>query len=152
MNQQQLNTEKLKFKIGISGLYWDKKPQYSIRINDIEVVNSFIKSSSHVVDYVEFEFDVVEDQEFILDIYLLNKTIQDTVLDSDGKILKDMILNIESIEIDGIELEYLKWSESKFYPLESERPVLVKCLNLGWNGNYRIEISSPFYLWLLEKM
>lgn len=152
MNLQLLNTEKLNFKIGISGLYWDKKPQYSIRINDIEIVNSIISSSSYAIEYQEFEYDVPEDHEFNLDIYLCNKTNSDTITDPDGTVTKDMLLNIESIEIDGIELEFLKWSQSTFFPLVDDKPILNNCVNLGWNGYYRITITSPFYLWLLEKM
>ena len=63
-----------------------------------------------------------------------------------------MLLNIESIEIDGIELGFIKWSESIFLPTDCDRPVLKTCVNLGWNGTYRLTLASPFYLWLLEKM
>jgi hypothetical protein len=148
MNQQQLET--LTFKIGLSGLYWDKAPQYSIHINNDDLVESTIDRGSIV--YHEFTYTLKSDQEFNLDIRLLNKTNADTITDSEQNIVKDMLLNIESIEIDGIELEYLKWSESVFIPEDPTRPTLKKCVNLGWNGVYRLSMSSPFYLWLLEKM
>ena len=90
-------------------------------------------------------------QEYNLDIRLLNKTDSDTILNDEDKIVKDMLLNIEHIEIDGIEIEFLKWSESVFLPDNPQRPALNGCLNLGWNGTYRLKFTSPFYLWLLEK-
>ena len=141
--------EKLHFKIGVSGSYWDKLPQFKICINEAEIVNSVATKD---IQYFEFDAEVIQEQTFTLDIWLLNKTDSDTVLDADNKILKDMLLNIESIEVDGIDLEFLKWSESEFMPQDSTRPVLKNCVNLGWNGFYRLSISSPFYLWLLEKM
>lgn len=148
MNLQQPK-EKLHFKIGVSGSYWDKLPQFKFCINDSEIVNSVAITD---IQYFEFDAEVIEGQTFTLDIWLLNKTDSDTVLDAGDKIIKDMLLNIESIEVDGIELEFLKWSESEFIPQDSTRPVLKNCVNLGWNGFYRLSISSPFYLWLLEKM
>jgi hypothetical protein len=152
MNQQQPETETLSFKIGLSGLYWDKKPQYSIHINTDTVINSVIEKASLQVVYHEFNYTVESGQDIILDIKLLNKTDADTVQDSEKNIINDMLLNIESIEIDGIELEFLKWSESVFTPEDPARPTLKKCVNLGWNGVYRLPMTSPFYLWLLEKM
>lgn len=148
MNLQQPK-EKLHFKIGVSGSYWDKLPQFKFCINEAEIVSSVATTD---IQYFEFDAEVIQDQTFTLDIWLLNKTDSDTVLDADNKILKDMLLNIESIEVDGIDLEFLKWSESEFIPQDSTRPVLKNCVNLGWNGFYRLSISSPFYLWLLEKM
>jgi len=144
-----LPKEKLHFKIGVSGSYWDKLPQFKCCINDCEIVNS---AATGNIQHFEFDAEVIEDQTFTLDIWLLNKTDSDTVLDSDNNIIKDMLLNIESIEIDGIDLEFLKWSESEFIPQDPDRPILKNCINLGWNGFYRLTISSPFYLWLLEKM
>lgn len=148
MNLQQ-HKEQLHFKIGVSGLFWDKPPHFKFCINDVERVNAF---ASDTTQYHEFNVEIEHDQTFNLDIWLLNKTDSDTVLNSDNEIVKDLLLNIDSIEIDGIELDGLKWSESIFIPIDPARPVLDNCVNLGWNGYYRLTMSSPFYLWLLEKM
>lgn len=141
--------EKLHFKIGVSGSYWGESPQFKICINESEIVNSV---ANRDIQYFEFDTEVAENQTFTLDIWLLNKTDSDTVLDEGNAIIKDMLLNIASIEVDGIELEFLKWSESEFIPQDSTRPILKNCVNLGWNGYYRLTLTSPFYLWLLEKM
>lgn len=153
MNQPRLDFESLSFKIGISGTYWGKKPQYEILINDTVVAQKEISQESKKVEYTEFKFDIEEDKEFILSIRLTNKEDSDTVLDETNTvILKDMLLNIESIEIEDIELEFLKWTLSSFVPDDPKRPKLECCVNLGWNGSYKIVIGSPFYLWLLENM
>ena len=69
-----------------------------------------------------------------------------------SEILQDMLLNIESLEIDDIELGTIKWTASKFVGDDPARPVLEACVNLGWNGSYMLEFKTPYYLWLLENM
>jgi hypothetical protein len=74
-------------------------------------------------------------------------------------------LNIDSIEIDEIDLGSLLWTASKYYPnypvvyktkMQSEGvnlPELVdNCVNLGWNGKWTLPFQSPFYIWLLENI
>lgn len=145
--------ETLAFKIGISGTYWGKRPQYSILIDNHEIATGFIKNDSDQVEYLTFTASIAENQEHCLQIKLLNKDIYDTVENADKTaILKDMLLNIHSVEIDEISLEHLMWSASKFIADDSHRPTLEQCVNLGWNGAYTLTFSSPFYLWLLENM
>ena len=151
MNQLQHNVESLAFKIGISGTYWGKKPQYEILINDNVLIKKEISGSNKELEYSEFNYDIEDN--FVITIRLTNKEDSDTILDETNTIiLKDMLLNIESIEIEGIELEFLKWTASSFTPDDLKRPILKSCVNLGWNGSYQLPISSPFYLWLLENM
>ena len=153
MSQPQPNTEPLTFRVGLSGTYWDRKPAYSISIDGVEQVSAIIAADSGVVEYAEFTVAVTEDQEHLLEIKLLNKTDDDTVQSADKtEIVKDMLLNIESISIDDIELGQIKWDQSEFVPVDPARPVLKECVNLGWNGSYQLKFNSPFYLWLLEKM
>jgi len=149
MNQLQHEVETLSFKIGLSGTYWGKIPQYSILINDIIVAEGMISNA----ELIEFDYSFIQNTEFSLSIRLNNKEDSDTILnESNTEIVKDMLLNIDSIEIDGIEIETLKWSQSKFFPDNPARPILDNCVNLGWNGTYKLNMTSPFYLWLLENM
>lgn len=153
MNQIRPDSESLTFKIGLSGTYWGKKPQYSISLNKIKHHSSEITEPSDQVFYIEFQAECTEDSDNILEIRLENKEDSDTVQDSEKTvILKDMLLNIHSIEIDEIAMDYLMWSKSHFLPDDADRPVLNHCVNLGWNGTYTFKFTSPFYLWLLESM
>lgn len=153
---QQPNKEKLTFKIGLSGTYWDKKPQYSILINNEKVNSGFITTDNNQVSYIDFECELEEEQDHQLIIRLENKTDSDTVKNPTfGEpyiIEKDLLLNIVSIEIDFISLGNLLWSASKFVADDPNRPELTNCVNLGWNGSYILPFRSPFYLWLLENM
>lgn len=103
------------------------------------------------LSYVEFSADLIEDQEYCLKIRLENKTNADTIIQG-SEIVKDMLLNIDSIEIDGIELGEIKWNGSEFVADDPSRETLDRCVNLGWNGSYQLKFTSPFYLWLLENM
>jgi len=156
MNQIQPKLENIHFKIGLSGTYWGKKPQYEILINDKKIVDGTIKNPQGVTEFFEFSADLEEDKTHNLQIRLLNKTDHDVVKDRDDKdnfnIVKDMLLNIDGICIDDIDIAHLIWTESKFVGDDPQRPILKNCINLGWNGTYELEFSSPFYLWLLEKM
>lgn len=148
MSQRQ-QFEALKFKIGLSGTFWDKQPNFSIFLDDSLYATGTASSN---IEYICFNANLAEQLSHKLKIRLTNKSDSDTVTDTDGNIIKDMLLNIDSIEIDDIELGQLKWSLSEFLPDDATtRPVLKNCVNLGWNGTYTLEFDSPYYLWLLEK-
>lgn len=158
-----METEKLKFKIGLSSTGTEKHPHFRISLNKEEKISASLESND--VSYYEFDAEVAEG-ELILDIEFLNKGFGDTVIDEQGNILSDLILNIESIEIDEIELSTLKWSNSEYRPIYPSKHVIsvlketgkkpddvVKnCVNLGWNGKWSLPFQSPFYIWLLENM
>jgi hypothetical protein len=68
-----------------------------------------------------------------------------------------MLLNIDDIVIDDISLGHLLWSADYLldHPQEYQGQTITKldnCVNLGWNGTYVINFTSPFYVWLLEKL
>jgi hypothetical protein len=150
MNQAQSEKETLTFKIGLSGTYWDRPPRYTVLIDKVKVAEGFAEKE---VSYIEFSHDLEDDKSHSINIRLENKTLLDVVESEDKTtIIKDMLLNIESISIDDVELGQLMWDKSKFVGDEPNRPVLSNCVNLGWNGTYTLEFSCPFYLWLLENM
>jgi len=145
--------EKLHYKIGLSGTYWDKKPIYSILVNDQVKETRQIDTASDEVFFIEFDCEVLEGP-CTLKIRLENKENPDTVTDDTTEefvILKDMLLNIESVEIDEIDLGNLLFT-AKFIGDDPSRPVLDKCKHLGWNGAWTLEFTSPFYIWLLENI
>lgn len=141
--------ETLTFRIGLSGTFWDKVPQFSILIDNQNYISGQVDSTE--TKYFEFTVDLEEDKTFTLKIRLENKTDSDTVQNENKtEILKDMLLNIDQIEIDDIDLADLKWTHSEFIADDTTRPTLKKCVNLGWNGSYELKFRTPFYLWLLE--
>lgn len=150
--------ESLHFRIGLSGTYWDKKPQYSIAIGDEVVKSGTITGASDETEYIEFDYETDADAP-CLKISLLNKTDQDTVQNEDKTaIVKDLLLNIVSVELDEIDLGDLIYNLSEYHlncpvDYQGETTQIVKnCVNLGWNGTWQLQWINPFYIWLLENI
>jgi hypothetical protein len=148
-----MNEEKLSFVVALSGTFWDRRPQFSIWLDDHQVVNSEITSTAQQ----NFNFErTIDEGAHTLKIRLENKTTSDTVIEK-GEVIKDMLLNIDDITIDDISLGNLLWSAE--YVLDKKQTYkgqeidhLDGCVNLGWNGTYTLKFTSPFYIWLLEKL
>jgi hypothetical protein len=148
-----MNEEKLSFVVSLSGTFWEKRPQFSIWLDDHQVVSSEIASTA--IQSVTFE-RTVDEGAHTLKIRLENKTDQDTVVEN-GSVVKDMLLNIDDIVIDDISLGSILWTAE--YKLDAPHEYqgktidhLDNCVNLGWNGTYILDFTTPFYIWLLEKL
>jgi len=157
-------TEKLHFRVGLAGTYWSRRPRYSVAVNNTVVVSDaeITGASAEIqpdgriqapdVEYVEFTHEV-EEGPVELQIRLLDKLDTDVVENANKTgILKDLLLNIRSVEIDEIDLGNLMYSQSQFVGDESHRPVLDACVDLGWRGTWTLRFESPFYIWLLENI
>lgn len=147
------NKETLSFKIELSAKFWNKMPEFSILINDELTHRAAIDSSGSSV--ISFEHEVNDGLNTIA-IRLENKESSDTVVDN-GTIVNDMLLNIDEISIEGVSLGHIV--RNGVYYLDQEQQYqgnmitqLESCVNLGWNGTYRLNFSSPFYMWLLENL
>ena len=149
------DVEQLHFKIGLAGTYWKKVPIYSILINDKLVETREVSTPTGETFFVEFDQGLVEGPSS-LKIRLENKDNDDVVKDDEFKkdfvIVKDLLLHIKTIEIDEIDIGNLIWEKGIFTGDDSERPVLDKCIDLGWNGTWELKFESPFYIWLLENI
>jgi hypothetical protein len=148
-----MNEEKLSFVVALSGTFWDRRPQFSIWLDDHQVVASEIASAAQ--QEIKFE-RTIDEGVHTLKIRLENKNKQDTVLEN-GEVVKDMLLNIDDITIDDISLGNLLWSAEYIldHPQEYKGQTVTKldnCVNLGWNGTYVLKFTSPFYIWLLEQL
>jgi hypothetical protein len=149
------DVEHLHFKIGLAGQYWDKKPQYSILLNNNVIQTGLLESLSDEITYIEFDREVDEGPA-TLKIRLENKEDSDVVKDNyeseNFTIVKDLLLSIKSIEINEINLDKLIWDCGIFTGDDPNRPVLDNCVDLGWNGTWELQFTSPFYIWLLENI
>ena len=148
-----MNEEKLSFVVTLSGTFWDRRPQFSIWLDDHQVVNSEISSLAQQ----EFKFErTIAEGNHTLKIRLENKTNNDTRV-VNGEVVQDMLLNIDDIIIDDISLGNLLWSAEYIldHPQQYKGQTITKldnCVNLGWNGTYVLKFTSPFYIWLLEQL
>lgn len=158
-----MDSEILAIKLGLVGTYWDKSPEFRVSFNDSVVTQGHITEPSGVVQFVEFQVDNQLSQG-VLKVELLNKVAdQDTVksnYDSDDyTIVKDLLLDIDSLSVDDIDLGNLVYTASEYRPVypdnyhaEHRAPVLTGQKTMGWNGAWSMTWGNPFYIWLLENL
>lgn len=147
--------EKVHIKLGLSGTYWGKKPQYRISFNDTVLTDAHIVAETNTVEYFEYDLEYDSDTA-VLKVELLNKSPEDTVKDNyedpdNYTIVDDMLLNIVSLEVDEIDLGMLVQNQSEYRPI-GHAEVMRECVNLGWNGAWTLTWNNPFYIWLLENI
>jgi hypothetical protein len=160
-----MNLEKRSFKVYLSGSHHNKCPEFSIELNGVKYVSGILPPYSGNSNLYEFTVEDIPEGENVLSISFLNKSDHDTVLNAQGNIVNDLLLNIDKIEIDDIDLGTLIWSHSVYEPNYSKSyshhvaqkgetlpKQVTNCVNLGWNGTWKLSFTSPFYIWLLENM
>lgn len=142
-------TEQIRVEVILSGTYWDRAPEYVIELAG-QRISDRVTTASDERFTVAFDVELTEDQEYALDVALTNKLNTDTVENADKSgILKDMLLNIHDVRIDGISLGVMMWTHSEYHVERFPEPIF-NCVNLGWNGVWRLRFTSPFYIWYLE--
>ena len=144
-------TEEVSLNIELSSTYWDDRyPGARVYINDTLIFENLITGPTAI----SWSGSVNENNTITVEMY--NKQDGDTVTDDAGKIINDVLLNINNISIDEIDLDNLLWTNSTYYPNHNDNqptPESVKeCVNLGWNGRWKLEFTAPVYLWLLENL
>jgi len=134
-------------KINLSSENWDDRfPGARVSINDQVIFEDLIKDSTEI----NWEGDIQDSNTLTIEMY--NKNPGDTVLEN-NTIVKDVVLNIDNIEIDDVELREMLHVKSIYHPDGDDTPgVIDKCINLGWNGKWHLEFTSPTYIWFLENL
>lgn len=165
--------EDLAVSITLSGTYWRDAPKYEIYVDENLIASGQIPTSSsrcglpnetmtpaeRLSSLYQIDFSVsLEPGEHVLQIRLPEKRVKDTILNKDGTVDKDLLLTVENITIDGVDLGALLYKESR-YDFDHEqlhqgemRKGTTNCVTMGYVGTWSIPITSPFYLWLLERL
>jgi len=101
---------------------------------------------------VQYEFDE-DESDHILQIVLKNKTVDHTIIDSEGNILSDAVLSISDIQFDGTDIHQIFLDNSKYtHDFNGTQQETTENFfgTMGCNGVVKLEFSTPFYMWLLE--
>ena len=165
--------ELLKFEITLSGTYWDRIPEFDILIDDNIVYSGHITTPSSgrglpasdpndILSASHAQIITIEPKlapgDHVLGIRLKNKTSDQTRGFEQGIWSRDMLLTVEKIKIDDIDLENLIFTESEYHFDQPQlhqgqiRSSTRQCVCLGYNGTFTLPITSPFYMWLMEKL
>jgi len=156
-------TEKLKFKLELYATMWNKPPIADITIDNKSYFKEEITDTKDKPTIIEFEHKLEDSKSYNLVINRSGKNKRETVVE-DGKIVKDQLLHIKSIEIDEIDIgslvyegvyrpEYPEPWASQQAKTGNKLPETIKnSPGLGHNGTWTFTFTSPFYMWLLENL
>ena len=143
-----METEPVDISIRLSGTYWKDKPQAKVYVDNILLFDGEIGEPMDIDWKNELSLGSHD-----LTIKMYNKDRFQTVLEN-GEVVKDSLINIEKITFDEIDIGYLAQSLSIYQPIEQPGvPATVRnCVNLGWNGTWKLSFNTPIYIWLLENL
>lgn len=157
-------TEKLKFKLELYATMWDQPPHAEILVDNTSHFKGDITGTEVKPDVIEFEHELEEGKEYNLIIKRSGKAPNQTVVNDKGDILKDQLLHIKGIEIDEIDIGALVY-EGVYTPEYPEpwatqqreagvelRESFKNVTQMGHDGKWQFQFSSPFYMWLLENL
>jgi hypothetical protein len=173
MTPEDLDTEELEFIVTLSGTYWRERPAYQIIIDGDLISQGEITAPSSAWGLPN-ESSVTEEErrashqvisfrhrlspgEHRLDIRLPEKAPDATVL-KDGERVQDLLLTVEGVSIDGVDLSNLIHGLGTFHldtPTLRHGQMIAKLENstsMGYAGTWRMPFTSPFYMWLLERL
>lgn len=104
----------------------------------------------------QFDFAVpLDDGHHELKIIHYGKTVDDHVLDHEGRILLDRYVEIKGVSMDEVELQEELW-QARFFPVymhkaDHEPYYISPNLYLGHNGSWIMEFATPAISWLIAR-
>jgi hypothetical protein len=115
----------------------------------------FSKILSTEPESIEFDFVENSNNVHVLEIILSGKKHDHTIIDNNGSILSDRVVEISNFNLDKIQLGQLFLDKTTYTHNFNGTAAEVQDQffgAMGCNGSLRFEFSSPVYLWLLENM
>lgn len=141
------SSELIDVAINLSSDFWKDPPKAKVYIDDTLIFEGSITSPEEI----KWNGELVEGNHKLI-VELFDKDKYQTILEN-GKIVKDQLLNIDTISFDEIDIGHLKHTKSKYYTGQKENTeIITHCVNLGWNGKWELEFTTPIYMWLLENI
>lgn len=141
--------EKIKFKLEVESEYFNNAPNLRISLDDDVLFDQPITKNT----VIETDRAVKDDSTYKINFTLHDKSKYDTILE-DGKIVKDTLIKIKSVELDDVNITHmLSIDKNKFYYTHDgsdEKHTFYD--TMGVNGTSTIEFTTPFYVWLLETL
>ena len=104
---------------------------------------------------IETEFPDVDRETYLLEIEMSGKKPEHTIVDADGNIAEDRMIEISDFAMDDIALAQLFTEKTQYHHdfNGSQAPVVDEFFGaMGCNGVVKFEFTAPVYLWFLENM
>jgi hypothetical protein len=101
---------------------------------------------THTHELVELPIDLL-DSDHLLSLDITKKTPKNTIVDNDGTIIKDQLIELKHVYIDDIKLPnfYLYNSVYKFHNQSYEQALVWGC-----NGTWEWKFATPIITWALD--
>ena len=138
-------TEKVSIEINLSSKYWDVIPRAKVKLDSMVLFQGEVNEPV----CIKHELDLIEG-DHVIEVILTNKDGRRYTIMEDGKIVKDMLLIVDSVLLDDIDLGYLITTKSNYDTDEGINH--ENMTSLGWNGSWKLGFTSPVYMWLLENL
>lgn len=148
-------TENTKIEIKLSARWYADPPKYKLYINDILVEESALieKQENNESKTIVWE-GTLDEGESVIRLQLLNKGVNDTIVDANGTVKADKGIVVESVSLDDIDLGVLLWQYGELYPDKNLYPHMPeKMSNMTYcshTGEWRLKFNVPTYIWFLE--
>jgi hypothetical protein len=104
---------------------------------------------------IQHTFTVVDEEKYTVEIEMSGKLPEHTVIDDQGNIVKDRMIEISEFSLDEIALVHLFTDNCKYaHDFNGSQAAVVDKFfgNMGCNGIVKFEFSAPLYIWMLENM
>jgi hypothetical protein len=142
----------LSIELDIGSTYAAAKLGVQVWVDDL-----CIHQHSHVTEnyHVQYEINDDEEKSHQLKIVMTGKTAVHTQLDADGNIVKDAMLSIRNIAVDGINIDKLVHRLATYqHDFNGTQPQCSDTFfgEMGCNGTVEVEFSTPIHIWMLEHM
>lgn len=122
-----------------------------IWLDDLPIFNV-----AHVTETTPITYEFAEDEaDHVLRFVMKNKTHEDTIVDEDGNIVKDVCLTVSNLSFEDIQLEHVFLTKAVYTHDFNGTQNEVKDKfygSMGCNGEVSLQFTTPVYLWLLENM
>lgn len=97
-----------------------------------------------------------DDQEHTIEFHLEGKTIEHTVVNDNGEIVSDHVIEIHDMMLEGVALDQIFYCKNQYY--HSFNDVSKDLVEdqfygiMGCNGKVEFKFTSPVYLWFLDNI
>ena len=101
------------------------------------------------LDPKKFQFEFDGDETQTIKFRMANKLPNSTVVDSLGNFIKNPMIKISNIQLEGFNIDY--WiQKNNVYRIDNRTESF--CEYMGCNGEVEFTIQAPSWQWLLENI
>ena len=150
--------------LGLAGTYWGERyPEFDVLLDGRLIMSDKIIAvpsqkglpnphplPAEIEELTRQKYDIdvaIEPGDHVLSVVFKNKLPDDTSgFQPDGTWQNDKLIHIESVCFDGVDLDHLIFSESRYTWVDADGQTQTRdnCTTMAWNGSWDLKFSTPF--------